>query len=208
VQKCKERLSFFSFFSCYTQYHCCLFSCYVLMFCVSVSAHLCTCVFVCVCLMIFDYNKLLVKRSNIVVYSSLQSPLLAAPDRGCVHVGVCVYYIITHLVACRDRIVAPVSRMFSFRSSEDLPPRTTISFFRKVSSGSPGLRSIRADRWIEPRGGGFCGTPYSSRVRSRHFSQVSIVGPSTAQENSMARTANRCNNSVARARITTLGCLY
>jgi len=126
----------------------------------------CVRVCLCVCLMIFDYNKLLVKRSNIVVYSSLQSPLLAAPDRGCVYVGVCVYYIITHLVTCRDRIVAPVPACFLLDRRRIYPPRTTISFFRKEGSGSPGLRSIDGSN---REGGGFRGTSYSSRVRSRHF---------------------------------------
>jgi len=174
VQKCKERLSFFSFFFVLHSIPLLsfvFFSCYDLMLCVSVSAHVCTCVFVCVCvcLMIFDYNKLLVKRSNIVVYSSLQSPLLAAPDRGCVYVGVCVYYIITHLVTCRDRIVAPVPACFLSDRRRICPRERRSLSSEKREVDPPGSRSIRADRWIEPRGGEFRGTPYSSRVRSRHF---------------------------------------
>lgn len=56
------------------------------------------CLFVCVLLlMVLDYNKLLVKRSNIVVYSSLQSPRLHAHLHLAQNsVCVCLYVSLLH----------------------------------------------------------------------------------------------------------------
>lgn len=104
------------------------------------------CVYVCVCvsvyLMILDYNKLLVKRSNIVVYSSLQSPLLAAPDRGCVFM--CVYVCLLHNYTSR---YMPGSNL---RPSSPPFPHDDVSDRRSIRLADDGS-SVKRGKWTPGR---------------------------------------------------------
>lgn len=69
--------------------------------------------------MVLDYNKLLVKRSNIVVYSSLQSPS-DPPEL------VCLYYIVTRFRMLQSNF--PLDRSISI-----LPLLHVVCYFFRLS---------------------------------------------------------------------------